>query len=206
MPPEIQSDYEKSRRQLVERMKWGHALSPEIERAFLAVPREEFVTEEYRSAAYVDSALPLMNGATISQPSMLAVMLEELRLRPGMSVLEAGSGCGYFLALLAEMGAKPIGVEIIEDLAAKSRETLAKLGYDIEVITGDAAKVKFLQPFDRVVFSAAVSEIPQWSRDLLAPGGFVLAPVGTRGEQELLRCYADRQEWTGRRCRFVPFV
>lgn len=202
----MQTDFEKSRRELVGRMRWNHALTPEIERAFLAVPREEFVTEEYRTAAYVDSALPLINGATISQPSMVAVMLDELRLSPGMSVLEAGSGCGYFLALLAEMGAKPIGVEIIEELAAKSKETLVRLGYQIEVIAGDAAQVRFVQPFGRVVFSAAVSAIPQWSRDLLGPGGFVLAPVGAHGEQELLRSYSDRQEWTGRRCRFVPFV
>lgn len=181
-------------------------LAPQIEKAFLSVPREEFVPQEYVDSAYVDTALPLVSGATISQPSMLAIMLLELRLDPGHTVLEAGSGCGYFLALLSELGAIATGVEIIPELARKSKEVLAKLGYRADVIEGDAAKVRFLRPFDRVVFSAAVDEIPKWAIDLLAPNGFVLAPVGGRSDQELIRAYVDRVECTGKRCRFVPFV
>ncbi len=187
-------------------MKDYRLLTPDVERAFMAVPREEFVPPDFRESAYADSALPLTSGATISQPSMLAIMIQELRLASGLSVLEAGSGCGYFLALLAEMGAKSTGVEIIPELAESSKVSLAKLGYAIDVIAGDAGSVHFLQPFDRVVFSAAVDTIPKWAIELLAPGGFVLAPVGGRGDQELVRAYADRTEWTGKRCRFVPFV
>lgn len=181
-------------------------LTPEIEKAFLSVPREEFVPHEYRHSAYADTALPLVSGATISQPSMLAIMLLEMQLNPGNTVLEAGSGCGYFLALLSEVGAIATGVEIIPELARRSKETLAKLGYKVDVIEGDAAKVRFLQPFDRVVFSAAVEEIPNWAIELLAPEGFVLAPVGGRSDQELARAFVNRVEWTGKRCRFVPFI
>ena len=191
---------------MVARLKEERPLPPEIEAAFLAVPREEFVPEASRESSYTDLALPLQAGATISQPSMLVIMLLELRLKRGVSVLEAGSGCGYFLALLAAAGAKACGVEIITGLAKQSRERLDRLGYDVEVIDGDASKVEFGRKFGRVVFSAAVSNVPHWSRKVLEPGGFVLAPVGDREYQELVRAYEVRTEFTGRLCRFVPFV
>ncbi len=199
-------DFERQRRELVERLKRELSLTPEIVSAFLAVPREEFVPQEYRNSAYADCALPLQEGATISQPSMLAIMLLEMDLEPQMDVLEVGSGSGYFLALLSQMGANVVGVEIIPELAERSKRTLQALGYSAMVIQGDAAKMTYDRLFDRVVFSAALRQIPQWSRDLLKPGGFVLAPVGEHEFQELVRGYKDADVRTGRYCRFVPFV
>ncbi|HET6645087.1 MAG TPA: protein-L-isoaspartate O-methyltransferase [Fimbriimonadales bacterium] len=175
--------------------------------AFAAVPREEFVPAGYLAQAYEDMALPIGGGATISQPSMLAVMLDELRLSTGTSVLEIGSGCGYFLALMEAMGGECVGVEIQPRLARESMETLARLGLRAKVIEGNAEILGELLPSqrDRVVFSAAILQIPQWAIGLLAPGGFVLAPVGRIG-QELFRADALGSFRTGRRCRFVPFI
>lgn len=199
-------DFERQRRELVDRLKRELSLPPEIINAFLAVPREEFVPEEYRNNAYADCALPLTEGATISQPSMLAIMLLEMDLKPQLDVLEVGSGSGYFLALLCEIGTNAVGVEIIPELAQQSQKTLQSLGYSAHVIQGDAAEMTYDRLFDRVVFSAAIPRIPQWSRDILKPDGFVLAPVGERDFQELVRGYKDIDIPTGRYCRFVPFV
>lgn len=195
-----------SKNLLIESMDRQGILTEEIKQAFLAIPREEFVPDEFKIHSYDDCALPLEQGATLSQPSMLAIMLSELRLQPGMKVLEVGSGSGYLLALMKAMGANVTGVEIIESLAETSRKTLEKINLNIEVITGDASTINFPEKFDRVVFSAAVREIPHWAIELLNPDGFVLAPVGTQHEQQLIRAYRNSTQETGRYCRFVPFI
>jgi protein-L-isoaspartate(D-aspartate) O-methyltransferase len=199
----IDVDFEASRRDMVARIDRDIRLSPEVAQALLSVPREQFVPEAHRDEAYVDAALPLGFGATISQPSMLAIMLMELRLEPGMGVLEVGSGCGYFLALLHATGACAVGIEIVPHLAEASKATLASLDITAEVITGDAAEVHPEGLFDRIVFSAASDTVPEWAVELLAQDGFVLAPVGPDDQQELVRRYRDREERTGRFCRFV---
>jgi protein-L-isoaspartate(D-aspartate) O-methyltransferase len=195
-----------SKNLLIESMDRQGMLAEDIKQAFLAIPREEFVPNEFKIHSYDDCALPLEQGATLSQPSMLAIMLSELRLQPGMKVLEVGSGSGYLLALMKAMGANVTGVEIIESLAETSRKTLEKINLNIEVITGDASAINFPEKFDRVVFSAAVREIPHWATELLNPDGFVLAPVGTQHEQQLIRAYQNSTQETGRYCRFVPFI
>lgn len=175
---------------------------PEILAAFAAVPRERFVPPGFSAQAYVDSALPLSCGSTISQPAMVAIVLRELRIEPGLRVLEVGSGSGYFLALLHALGCEATGVEIDARLAKESQRAL---GDSAVVLAGDAASAKLQGPFDRVVFSASLERVPGWVLGLLAPDGFVLAPIGTV-TQELERVYSDgRRERTGRLCRFVPF-
>jgi protein-L-isoaspartate(D-aspartate) O-methyltransferase len=198
-------DFEAARMRLVQIFDAERLLTPASKQAFLTVRRELFVPLEYREAAYADSALPLAPGSTISQPSMIAIMLQELQLSGSESVLEVGSGSGYLLALLAAMGAKATGAEILPEIAAASRAVLASEGIAASVVTGDASATAFSEDFDRVVFSAAVDYVPGWAVRLLRQDGFVLAPVG-REEQELVRLYVDRTERTGRRCRFVPFV
>ncbi len=175
--------------------------------AFRKVPREEFVLPEWKNEAWVDQALPLAEGSTISQPSMIAIMLDTLDLRPGLRVLEVGSGSGYVLALLEELGAEAVGVEILPHVANRAKETLQKLDYRADVRIGNAAEMDWAEEkFDRVLFSAALREIPDWSLSLLQEDGFVLAPVGDRYSQELIRAYRDRTERTRQYCRFVPFV
>lgn len=171
--------------------------------AFSTVDRERFVPESHRDQAWQDVALPLAHGSTISQPSMVATMLEELRLQPSARVLEIGSGSGYLLALMEAMGADVVGVEIDAGLAESSR---AKLPESVAVVSGEASAASLTGPFDRIVISAALAEPPAWALSLLAPDGFLLAPLGV-GTQELVRCYADgKREHTGKLCRFVPFV
>ena len=166
------------------------------------VAREAFVPESLSQQAWDDSALRLADGSTISQPAMVAVVLEELRLEPGLRILEIGSGSGYLLALIYAMGGFPTGIEIDPALA---KESARKLAGTAKVILGDAAEVQRDPPYDRIVFSAALREIPHWAKNELKPGGFVLAPIGA-DTQELIRIYADgRRERTGRLCRFVPF-
>lgn len=188
------------------RLKSQGLLTEETEKAFLAVRREEFVPESLVDYAYHDGALELAEGSTISQPSMIAIMLKELRVHPGMRVLEVGSGSGYLLALLSELGCEAVGIEINSRLAAESQKTLNREGYEARVIEGDAVTVAVDGDFDRVVFSAAVPDIPEWAVRFLKPGGFVLAPVGGKDEQELVRATAEKKERTGRYCRFVPFI
>jgi protein-L-isoaspartate(D-aspartate) O-methyltransferase len=174
----------------------------DIVAAFAAVPRERFVPAESADRAWDDCALPLGLGSTISQPAMIAIVLEELRLTPGARVLEIGSGCGYLLALLSAMGCEATGIEIDSALAERSK---ILLGQSATVISGDAASAEFGGRFDRVVFSASLDHVPNWALDLLTPEGFVLAPIG-RFTQELERVYRDgTRERTGRLCRFVPF-
>ncbi|MDQ2986501.1 MAG: protein-L-isoaspartate O-methyltransferase [Armatimonadota bacterium] len=176
--------------------------SQDVLAAMTAVSRERFVPAEMASQAWNDSALRLADGSTISQPAMVAVVLEELRLEAGLRVLEIGSGSGYLLALLNAMGAEAIGIEIDRHLAASS---LRALGRDAMVLVGDAATVDRRPPYDRIVFSAALKAIPDWPLCDLTPEGFLLAPVGD-DVQELVRAHADgRRERTGRLCRFVPF-
>lgn len=174
--------------------------------AFMSVPREKFVPPQHIEFAYSDVAIPLKTGSTISQPSMLAIMLRELQLFAGARVLEIGSGSGYMLALMHAMGAVVEGVEIDSKLAEISRQTLRSLGIEAVVHSGDASSVGLDQPFDRVLFSAAISRVPEWAAKLLTPEGFVLAHVGDEYEQELIRAYQDRTERVGVPCRFVPFI
>jgi protein-L-isoaspartate(D-aspartate) O-methyltransferase len=197
---------EDSKSRLVRRFREELHLPEWLVEVFLEVRREDFVPKGYEEFCYDDHALPLMEGATLSQPSMLAIMLRELRLAPGLQVLEVGSGSGYFLALLCAAGVDATGVEILRGLADQSRENLAKGGWAAKVIAGDASRIEFDTCFDRIVFSAAIDEVPGWAFRFLKPGGFILAPFGRSNGQELIRYYPDRIERTGQYCRFVPFV
>lgn len=191
-----------TRERLLEHLR-AIGTEPGVLTAFSAVDRTAFVPMPHRDSAWLDVALPLSDGSTISQPSMVAAVLEELRLAPGMRVLEIGSGSGYLAALMSEMGAEVTGIEIDATLAASSRELL---GDGVTILHGDAAAVDFEDDYDRVVVSASVSEPPEWALSLLKKDGFLLAPIGV-GVQELMRCDANGDcRGTGKLCRFVPFV
>lgn len=179
--------------------------SPEVVTAMSRVPRQEFMPEGHRAGAYVDAAIPLGYGATLSQPTMVAIVLEQLRLVPGLSVFEAGSGCGYLLALMEKLGCAAYGAEIVNALCEASRRTLSELGVRAEVRCSDAKMAYTDRQFDRVVFSAAVRVVPEWALERITPEGFVLAPAGDARSQELVRVSREGTERTGCLCRFVPF-
>lgn len=178
--------------------------------AIAAVPRELFVPDDLRRHAYADRALPIGCGQTISQPFMVATMLEALGLDGGR-VLDVGTGSGYQAALLAELADEVVTIERVPELAAQARETLARAGYGrVEVRVGDGTLgVPERAPFDGIVVAAAAPAVPEALYDQLAPGGRLVVPVGTRRDQWLE--VVERREDGPRRhrtvpCRFVPLL
>lgn len=156
--------------------------------ALLRVPRHEFVPATWRDNAYDDGPLPIGHGQTISQPYIVALMTELLRLKPGDKVLEIGTGSGYQAAVLAEITTNVWTIEIVEPLAKSAAETLKRLGYDkVHTRFGDGyIGWKEQAPFDAIIVTAAPDHIPQPLIDQLKPGGRMTIPVGKRFQGEAL--------------------
>lgn len=149
--------------------------------AFQRVRREDFVSEGFQKMAYDDIALPLTNDQTISQPSTIALALSLLKLKENQKVLEIGSGCGYTLALIAEIigeQGKAYGVEIVKELADQSTERL-KSYPNLKIYNKNGKENLEESPFNRILISAAVKEIPPEVLNQLANNGIIVAPVGS---------------------------
>ena len=179
--------------------------------AMARVPRHEFTPEAFRHQAYADHPSPIGEGQTISQPYIVALMLEALALKPSDVVLEVGTGSGYVTALLAELTAQVVSVERHASLADEAREVLVRLGYtNVEVIAGDGSEgYPGRAPYDAIIVSAAASEVPPALLIQLAEGGRLIIPVGPPDAQQLqLIERRDGQVRTAWRetCRFVPLV
>ena len=178
--------------------------------AVAAVPRELFVPEDLRRHAYADRALPIGHGQTISQPFMVATMLEALRLQGG-SALEIGTGSGYQAALLAELADDVVTVERVSELADEARRTLERAGYGrVDVRVGDGTLgVPEQSPFDGIVVAAAAPGAPKSLYEQLAPGGRLVVPVGTQRDQWLEIVERTPEGPVRVRtvpCRFVPLI
>ena len=156
--------------------------------AMLRVPRHEFVPEVLQAEAYEDHPLPIGEGQTISQPYVVAVMLDALQLVPTDIVLEIGTGSGYVTALLAELAAQVFSVERHAALATKAQAVLAALGYkNVHIFTGDGTLgLPAYAPFDAILVSAAAPEVPPALLTQLRDGGRMMIPVGTADSQQLL--------------------
>jgi protein-L-isoaspartate(D-aspartate) O-methyltransferase len=185
---------------------------PRILAAFEQVPREAFVPEELAARAYEDTALPIGLGQTISQPSMIALMLKALDVSPKHRVLEVGSGSGYVLALLAHIGCQVFGIERHADLAARARETLRNIGVTGAIVQeGDGSLgLPTHAPYDRILVSAGAAYIPEPLLAELAEGGRLVMPVGNSESQILVTCERDDKGTlhyrAGASCVFVPLV
>jgi len=155
--------------------------------AMLRVPRDEFVPEAYRGEAYDDHPLPIGEGQTISQPYVVALMLEALALLPTDRVLEIGTGSGYVTALLAELTADVFSIERHRVLADHARSLLATLGYtNATVFTGDGSQgLPANAPFHAILVSAAAPAPPSALLTQLSEGGRMIIPVGTFEAQQL---------------------
>ena len=179
--------------------------------AMAKVPRDAFVAAEDAPNAYGDSPLPIGAGQTISQPYIVAAMLEQLELRPQNRVLEVGTGTGYEAAILGELTAEVWTIERQPELAETSRSILQRLGCaNVHVVQGDGSRgLPGQAPFDKILVAAAAPRIPEMLIEQLADGGKMIVPVGTRQEQQLqlIRKTGDQVTVTPRDlCRFVPLV
>ena len=160
---------------------------PRVLAAMRQVPRHEFLPEDARRYAYVDSALKIANGQTISQPYIVALMSELLDVRPEDKVLDVGTGSGYQAAILGVLAREVHTIERIPALAEAARETLAALGYDnVRVHLGDGSLgCPEAAPYDRIMVAAAAPEVPPALFTQLAEGGRLVIPVGSRTLQHL---------------------
>ncbi|MGO8793971.1 MAG: protein-L-isoaspartate(D-aspartate) O-methyltransferase [Candidatus Sulfotelmatobacter sp.] len=160
---------------------------PRVLDAMLRVPRDRFVLEACSTQAYDDHPLPIGEGQTISQPYVVALMLESLELKSTDKVLEVGTGSGYVTALLAELVAQVFSVERHASLAANARRVLAALGYaNAQVFTGDGSLgLSAAAPFDAILVSAAAATLPAALVEQLREGGRMIIPVGKDNSQQL---------------------
>lgn len=199
-------------RNMVRRQIYGRGIrSRRVLRAFLSVDRSFFVPVRFTTDAYGDHPVPIPGGQTISQPYMVAVMLDALEVGPGMKVLELGAGSGYVLALLDAMKAIPFGIEWHGELEAALRRNLASAGCGVVRLRIGDGGLGWPEeaPFDRVLISAACPRVPEPLLSQLADGGVLLAPVDDGGGQILLRYRKEggRLETEALdRCVFVPLL
>jgi len=184
---------------------------PRVLDAMRRVPRHLFAGDSNLRIAYDDMALPIGEGQTISQPYMVAIMTELLKLKGTEKVLEIGTGSGYQGAVLAELAKEVYTIDRIESLADKAAETFRSLSYrNIHVKTGDGTLGWPEEaPFDRIIITAASPKIPDPLLEQIAMNGIIVIPVGSRFSQELLKITK-----TGRGlvqeyhtpCVFVPLI
>lgn len=175
------------------------------------VPRHQFVPDRYQAQAYEDHPIPIGFGQTISQPYIVALMLEALSLQPTDRVLEVGTGSGYQTALLAELAAHVFSIERHAPLAQNADSILRSLGYtNVTVLVGDGSKgLPEQAPFDAIIVSAAAPQFPAALFHQLAEGGRMIVPVGPPEAQELqlIRKRDGGPEVSHLEgCRFVPLI
>lgn len=158
--------------------------------AMSKIPRHLFVPDESRQYAYEDRPLPIGCGQTISQPYIVALMCEALKIEPGSRVLDVGTGSGYAAAVMAEMGAKVIGIDRKPELAEYAKTNLIRAGYPtVEIHCGDGT-LGYPQaaPFDAVMVAAGSPALPGTLKNQLMIGGRLVIPIGqSRHHQNLLR-------------------
>jgi protein-L-isoaspartate(D-aspartate) O-methyltransferase len=188
-------------------------VDPAVIQAMLQVPRHRFVPEKYRHMAYADSPLPIGHGQTISQPYIVALMTRALKLKPGMKVLEVGTGSGYQAAVLAEITDKVFTIEIIEALHERASKTLKELGYsNVTSLRGDGYYgIQSAAPFDCIIVTCAARHVPPPLFDQLKPNGKMVIPVGAAYDVQRLLLITKNEDGqkTSRTLdlvRFVPLV
>jgi protein-L-isoaspartate(D-aspartate) O-methyltransferase len=179
--------------------------------AMAEIPRERFVLEEYQRRAYDDRALPIDAGQTISQPYMVALMTQELRLSGDECILEIGTGSGYQAAILARLCRRVVTVERIAELSARARSVLDSLGIDtVECHVGDGSPGWPADaPYDGIIITAGAPDIPPVLYSQLRPEGRLVIPIGA-GHPQMLKTILRRDGGPVVtdvcECSFVPLI
>jgi protein-L-isoaspartate(D-aspartate) O-methyltransferase len=185
----VKIDLKRNRERMVrEQIEGKHVRDPAVLAAMRVVPRHLFVQEGLQHRAYEDHPLPIGHGQTISQPFIVGLMSELLEAKPGMSVLEIGTGSGYQAAILAEMGLKVYSVERLRELHVAARELLMKLRYFSVRLKLDDGTMGWPDhaPFDRIIVTAGGPDVPAPLVDQLGDPGVLLIPVGLEQRRQEL--------------------
>ncbi len=176
------------RKRLVESLKNKGLTDADVIEAMLNVPRHLFVDTVFAEHAYEDKAFPIAAGQTISHPSTVANQSQLLALKPGMSVLEIGTGSGYQAAVLAELDVKLVTIERQKTLYDRTKPLLTKMGYRMRMFYGDGYKGKIqFAPYDRILVTCGAPYIPDSLIEQLAPNGILVIPVGEGNQQEMIK-------------------
>jgi len=204
------ADLERARENLLRYLDHEIADKRVVE-AMRRVPRDAFVSPEQHHAAYDDRPLAIGFGQTISQPFIVALMVQALELKQSERVLELGTGSGYEAAILAELAQQVVTVEHVPELAESAKQVLDKLGYsNVEIhVAGKTLGWPAGAPYDAIIVSAGAPSVPKVLLEQLAWGGRLVIPVGSRWQQDLLKVTKlkkrNRIENLGG-CYFVPLI
>ena len=208
------TDYAAEREAMVERQLRRRGITePDILDAFRAVPREAFISEDHAHLAYGDHPLPIEANQTISQPYIVALMVQAAAIRHGDAVLEVGAGSGYAAAVISRIAARVVAIERQHDLVEVARQRLERLGYsNVLIVEGDGTRgCPDEAPFDAILAAASGSHVPSALIAQLAPNGRIVMPLGEPGlPQELVKVTKQddgilKQENLGG-VRFVPLI
>ncbi len=196
---------------MVEELRARGIRDERVLQAMLKAPRHRFISEAYWDQAYANRPLPIEEGQTISQPYIVALMIEALELQPTDRVLEIGTGSGYQTALLAELTADVYTVERLYQLLEQARQRLESMGYgNVHDKLGDGTLGwPEFAPYDAIIASGAVPKVPPSLREQLAVGGRMILPVGGRHVQRLLHIWRAGERFDERElgdCSFVPLI
>jgi protein-L-isoaspartate(D-aspartate) O-methyltransferase len=208
------TDFAAEREAMIERQLKRRGIDePHILQAFRDVPREAFVGGDHAHLAYGDHPLPIEAGQTISQPYIVALMIEAADVRTGDRVLEVGSGSGYAAAVISRIAESVIGIERQQQLVEVARERMRRLGYDnVEIVEGDGTRGwPDAAPYDAILAAASGSHVPKPLVEQLAPGGSIVMPLGEPGwVQQLVKVTKAKdgslQQSDLGAVRFVPLI
>jgi len=208
------ADFARLREAMVERQIAARGIrDPAILEAFREVPREAFVSPDFARAAYDDHPLPIEAGQTISQPYIVALMIEAAAIGPEDKVLEVGAGSGYAAAVMSRIAREIVAIERQHELVEVARERLERLGYDnVLIVEGDGTRgCPGEAPFDAILAAASGSHVPSPLVEQLAPGGRLVMPIGEPNwVQELVKVTKHPDGTTSQEklggVRFVPLI
>lgn len=207
----IRGPYHEKRLDLIHQLQAKGITDANVLFAMEQLPREEFVQPSMKVRAYEDTALPIDDKQTISQPFTVAFMTQAMGIQPGMKVLEIGTGSGYQAAVLAVMGAKVVTIERHPRLSQQARARLQHLGLDVTCRIGDGT-IGYREggPYDAIIVTAGAPDVPETLARQLAIGGRLVVPVGTAEEQTLYRVTRTGEEdWKAEDLgpfKFVPLI